>query len=64
MSNAAVVVDPLAIDSIADGIDEVVRDERLRAELRERGIARARHFSWDRAADITWQTLQRSLAEE
>jgi glycosyltransferase involved in cell wall biosynthesis len=64
VGGAAVVVDPLAIDSIADGIDEVVRDERLRAELRERGIARARHFSWDRAADITWQTLQRSLAEE
>jgi O-antigen biosynthesis alpha-1,2-mannosyltransferase len=63
VGEAAVVVDPLDIDSIADGIDLVVRDEGLRVELRERGIARARHFSWDRAAEITWETLQRSLEE-
>ena len=63
VGDAALVVDPFDIDSIADGLDEVVRDEGLRAELRERGIDRAGHFSWDRTAEITWRTLQRSLAE-
>ena len=46
VGRAAVVIDRFDVDSIADGIDKVVRDEALRAELRERGIARARHFSW------------------
>lgn len=63
VGEAALVIDPLDIDSIADGIDRVVRDERLRAELRAHGIARAGRFSWERTTEITWQTLQRSLEE-
>ena len=63
VGDAAVVIDPLDIDSIADGIDKVVRDEGLRAELCGRGIAQAARFSWDRTAEMTWQTLERSLEE-
>jgi glycosyltransferase involved in cell wall biosynthesis len=43
---AALLVDPYDPASIADGITRAVSDERLRAELIERGLARARDFSW------------------
>ena len=61
VGDAAVIVDPLDVDSIADGIDKVVGDERLRSDLCARGLAQAGRFSWDRTAEITWRTLQRAL---
>jgi glycosyltransferase involved in cell wall biosynthesis len=45
--DAAVLVDPYQPEAIADGIERVLCDERLRRELRARGLARARQFSWE-----------------
>ncbi|MCC7416914.1 MAG: glycosyltransferase family 4 protein [Acidobacteria bacterium] len=44
---AAVLVDPYDPYSIADGIHRVLTDESTRRDLRQRGLARARQFSWD-----------------
>ena len=53
VGDAAVIIDPLNVDSIADGIDKVVGDERLRSDLCARGLVQAGRFSWDRTAEIT-----------
>jgi glycosyltransferase involved in cell wall biosynthesis len=45
--DAAVLVDPYRPESIADGIERVLCDETLRRDLRARGLARARQFSWE-----------------
>jgi glycosyltransferase involved in cell wall biosynthesis len=45
--DAAVLVDPLDPEAIADGIYRVLTDETLRDTLRRRGPARARQFSWE-----------------
>jgi glycosyltransferase involved in cell wall biosynthesis len=45
--DAAVLVDPYDPEAIADGIYRVLADERLRRELRRKGLARARQFSWE-----------------
>ena len=50
---AAVLVDPLDIDALAQAIARVLRDEALRGRLREDGIARAAKFSWETAARRT-----------
>ena len=47
---AAMLVDPLDIDAMAQAIARVLDDEALRARLREDGLARAAQFSWDVAA--------------
>lgn len=51
--NAALLVDPYDVASIADGIRRAVTDEALRADLITKGHARAREFSWARAAADT-----------
>ena len=43
---AALLVDPYEPASIAEGITRAVSDERVRADLIARGLARARDFSW------------------
>ena len=45
--DAAVLVDPYDPAAIADGIYRVLTDEQLRRGLRQRGLARARQFSWE-----------------
>lgn len=58
VGDAAVVVDPYDVESIAWVIRRVVEDNTLREELRLKGIERAKHFSWDRTAELTWKVLE------
>jgi alpha-1,3-rhamnosyl/mannosyltransferase len=47
-AGAAVLVDPLDVDAIAQGISEAVARQ---AELVPVGLARARELTWEGAAD-------------
>ena len=51
--DAAEFIDPLEVDSIADGIERLMTDREWHAELRARGLARATQFSWEQAARET-----------
>lgn len=51
--DAALLVDPYDVASIADGIRRAVTDEPLRQQLIAKGRARAMAFSWTRAAADT-----------
>ncbi len=59
--DAAVLVDPLNVDSIAAGLTQILEDHDLRVALRERGLARAKQFSWDDTANRTWDAFQSVL---
>jgi glycosyltransferase involved in cell wall biosynthesis len=48
--DAAVLVNPYDPGAIAEGIYRVLTDEQLRRGLRQRGLARARQFSWEDSA--------------
>jgi len=51
VGDAAILVDPYDTTSIADGMRKALLDEDLRAWLRERGMARAREYSWERSVE-------------
>ncbi|MDR7556478.1 MAG: glycosyltransferase family 1 protein [Armatimonadota bacterium] len=48
--DAALLVDPLDVESIAWGIERIVANSKLAAELVQRGFQRATRFSWETAA--------------
>jgi len=56
--DAAVTVDPLSVESIAAGIEKLTSETALRRALIEKGLSRARQFTWERAAAETWQVLE------
>lgn len=56
--DAALQVDPLRVDAIADAMRRVVEDHALAASLVVRGSARARTFTWDKCAALTAQALR------
>ena len=47
--DAAMLIDPYEPDAIAGAMRRVLLDDRLRDDMRERGLARVREFSWDRS---------------
>jgi glycosyltransferase involved in cell wall biosynthesis len=59
--DAALLVDPLSIDAIRDGLRRLLEDDRLRSDLASRGLARAAQFSWERAADETHAVYTRAV---
>lgn len=59
VGNAALIVDPLDVDSIAEGLRQVIHNPALRQELRTKGLSHVRQFNWDNTAASTWQALQR-----
>ena len=44
--DAALLVEPLAVDAMAEAIAAVLRDPALAADLRRRGLANAQRYSW------------------
>lgn len=53
VGTAGIVISPTDIPSIAAALSTVLNDSSLAQQLRERGIERARLFSWDEAARET-----------
>jgi len=49
VGDAAVLVDPYQPEDIAHGLERVLSDDTLRADLSGRGRARAQEFSWERS---------------
>jgi alpha-1,3-rhamnosyl/mannosyltransferase len=57
--DAALFVGAQDLDAIAQGMDELLGNEGLRKHLAERGLERARKFSWERCAEQTLQVYKR-----
>jgi glycosyltransferase involved in cell wall biosynthesis len=51
--DAAHLVDPTDIPSIADGMHELVMNAELRNRLKDKGFVRAQKFTWERSARKT-----------
>ncbi len=50
VGDAALTVDPHKIDELAKAITRLIGDEKLRAELRQKGYERAQLYTWPKAA--------------
>ena len=62
IGDAGLLVDPSDVDAIAEGLCRLVQDSSLRDDLRRRGLARSKEFSWDETARRTWDVLQSEIA--
>jgi glycosyltransferase involved in cell wall biosynthesis len=63
VGDAGLLVNPNDAEELADALGRVLcRDAALRQDLRERGLQRAREFSWDRAARETLAVYRQAMA--
>jgi glycosyltransferase involved in cell wall biosynthesis len=61
VGDAGLMVAPLDTDALADALLRLLRDNQLHALLRERGLTRARHFSWHTTAERTLAAYRDAL---
>ena len=59
--DAALLVDPGSEESIAAGLERLISDAELRADLGRRGPERARGFTWNRCAEATLEAYREVL---
>jgi glycosyltransferase involved in cell wall biosynthesis len=57
--DAAVLVDPANLDSVVDGLRQLLTSDELRARLRAAGPTQAAPFTWERTAALTRAAYQR-----
>jgi glycosyltransferase involved in cell wall biosynthesis len=57
IGDSAVYYSPRNVEQLARRMIEISRDLEIRDRLREKGLERAKHFSWERCADQTFEAL-------
>ena len=58
VGEGGITVDPYDVDGLARVMYEVLTDDSLREDLIQRGLQRARMFSWDKAAEETLKVYE------
>jgi glycosyltransferase involved in cell wall biosynthesis len=58
LGDAALLVDPLNVQSISDGFLQLIENEDLRIQLGKNGLKHVMDFTWDRTADMLQQIYQ------
>jgi glycosyltransferase involved in cell wall biosynthesis len=61
VGEAGLMVDPFDTEALAEAIRRVLDDAGLRQTLRERGLQRARSFSWRETARLTLQAYEQAF---
>jgi glycosyltransferase involved in cell wall biosynthesis len=61
--DAALYVNPLSINSIADAMIKIYENNDLRNELIEKGKIQRQRFSWDKTAEKFWNSIEKVINE-
>ena len=58
---AALYCNPLDTNDIAEKLLQLINDNELQMNLTEKGLERAKQFSWDKTAESVWQEIDSTL---
>lgn len=59
--NAALLTDPFSVPSIADAMQQIASDSKLRLKLIEQGRRQGEKFSWQQTADKLWHCIEKTI---
>ena len=62
--DAAVLVDPLDVESICQGILQLMEEPQLRDQYIRKGLERVKEFTWERTARETLAVYKKTLADD
>lgn len=54
---AAIIVDPMDVDAISDGLQQIYASPATRKDLIEKGRLQRQNFSWKKAGSIVWDNI-------
>lgn len=59
--DAALLTDPFQPESIKNAMLQIYNDQKLRNELILKGQIQRNKFSWDKTADLLWQSIEKTI---
>lgn len=59
--DAALLVDPMSINSITDAMKQMAGDEQLRKMLIEKGEERSKMFTWQKSSERLWASIEKAF---
>jgi glycosyltransferase involved in cell wall biosynthesis len=59
--DAAFYVDPHDTNSIAEALQQLTDNEQLRAQMIDNGFKQCQQFSWDKTAQLFWNSIQKVI---
>ena len=59
--DAAILVDPTSIEEIANAMISISEDQSLHQQLINSGLERSKVFTWDKTANLFWESIQKTL---
>ena len=60
--DAALLVNPNDVDSIAEAMQMVTTDKELRDSMIERGREQRKQFSWEKSAELLWKAMEKAVS--
>lgn len=63
VGEAGLLVNPFDVHEIANGLEKLINDEKLRGDLSRKGLEQAKKFSWKRTARQTLDIFERILKQ-
>jgi glycosyltransferase involved in cell wall biosynthesis len=63
VGDAGMLVNPYDIDELREGMIKLLDDEKMRIEMSNRGLERAKLFSWEKCAKETLAVYEKVLGE-
>jgi glycosyltransferase involved in cell wall biosynthesis len=61
VGDAAILVNPYAFEEIGESLDRLLSNQGLRRELSEKGLQRAKLFSWEKTAEETIEVYRKTM---
>ena len=61
-ANAALLCNPFDVDEIAAAMQDISDNKILREELIQKGNQRAKDFSWEKSANLLWDSMMKTIA--
>lgn len=58
---AGVLVDPNSVSGITNALQSVAKDESLRNSLAQKAIERSNTFTWEKTANLLWQSIEKTI---
>lgn len=61
VEGAGILVDPYSVDDISNAMIRMADEPCLRYNLSEKSIIQAKKFSWNKTADLLWDSIQKTI---
>jgi glycosyltransferase involved in cell wall biosynthesis len=61
VGDAGILVSPFSVDEIANAMIRMNDEHCLRGKLSEKSLVQAQKFSWQKTADLLWNSIQKTI---